>query len=106
MGEVSREEKIYSIQKQLKALLCFSIEESLEYISNIEKFPDAGLDAFLEFLANAKAEQDKFFTETLKRNPEFAQEFSKFLNKTSTNIKDQFEAKQHGDAEIILNDFP
>ena len=100
----TRAQKIDTIQKQLRTLLCFSIEEGLAYMRNIENFPDEGLDDFLNFLAEAKIQQDKFFTETIKKNPEFANKFTKFLSQTSANLKGQFEAKEQGEAEKTLDE--
>lgn len=102
MGINSKKQKLESIEKQLSALLCFSTQENEEYIKRLRKFPEEGLDMFLKFLNEAKEEQDKFFAETLKRNPEFIKAFSRFLNQTTAHIKEKFETKESGNAESIL----
>ncbi len=104
MGKHSRQHKIDSIEKQLNVLFFFSAEEIVEYMQNIRKFPEEGLDMFIKFLTEAREEQDKFFAERIKSNPEFVKAFSRFLTQTTNHIKEKFETKESGKAESILKD--
>lgn len=104
MGQASRKQKIRDIEKQLGLIFFFSAEEIVQYMQRIREFPEKGVDMFLKFLQEAREEQDKFFAETIKRNPEFIKAFSRFLNQTTSHIKQQFEVKEQGKAESILNE--
>lgn len=102
MAKPSREQKLEFIEKKLLTLFCFSAEENTQYLQNLQDFPIEGLDMFLKFLAEAQEQQDKFFQETVKANPEFVKAFSRFLTQTTDYIKTKFESKEKTAAESIL----
>lgn len=104
MSRRTYQEKLDSIEKQLGELFFFSTEENVKYMQRIRRFPEKGLDAFLAFLQEAREEQNKFFAETIKRNPEFIKAFSRFLNQTTLHIKQEFETKEQKSAETILKE--
>jgi hypothetical protein len=104
MSRKSYQEKLDSIEKQLNELFFFSTEEIVESMQRIRRFPEKGLDVFLDFLKEAREEQNKFFAETIKRNPEFVKAFSRFLNQTTIHIKNEFETKEQKSAEKILKE--
>jgi hypothetical protein len=104
MSSYSKKQKITVIERELQTIFFFSAQEIEQYIQKIREFPEQGLDMFLAFLQEAKQQQNNFFAETIKTDPEFVKAFSRFLNQTTLHIEQQFEEKEQGKAENILKD--
>ncbi|GEM_PF-4407883 len=95
-------EKIGQIKKLLFSLYCFRSEEIAAYLQAIEKFPQDGLDKFLEVLQTGKKAQDEFLAHRVEEEKAYAGSLSTFVAGATLKLKDEYEKQEKAAAENIL----
>lgn len=98
-----KKEKIQKIRDLLGKLYCFDNEFIDDLMVRVELFPKKGLDEMIKVLEEGKSEQDKLFETWTEREPDFAKNLMKFVDKTSKNISQDYEKEEKESAESILD---
>lgn len=100
----TRDQKLAQISELLTQLVCFTQEEVDEYEEAAQKMYDEGLDAFIDFLQDAKKQQDAFFARRVEEDSSFPAKMKRFLKKTTNRLRREYEATQKSKADDILKE--
>lgn len=97
------QQKLEKIKQTFFKLYCFTSDEINEYMTSIEFFSDEALDMVVESLNSGFELQNEFLTKVVDKDKDYVKKLDKFLQKTTTQIKGEYEATESKGAENILS---
>ncbi len=94
--------KIKQIEKAFSQLYGVNSNEIEGFMAEIRGFSEVGLDAVLQYLSDAKSQQNKLIGKMAETDKDFLPNLSNFLNTSSKKIKDEFEESEKQSADDLL----
>jgi len=100
----NRQKKIARANVLFKELYCFTSAEINDFMAKAAMFPEDGLDKLIALLEDGKKQQDELLARRIGKDKNYLYNLSKFLNKTTAKIKNQWEENESKKAEDLLYD--